>query len=235
VNKNLKLNITIKWKEIFENILNSKFNEKTRIKVEDLNLFIKNIRWLAVFDDETFFNWFYAKMFYKYRPIMQFYSILDSWEAYINSRERNYQRHEQCIDLLEEYFPYVMPTITQNLVSQTSKEKISETFKRVSNQIINLIDNSNNFTSLQKSNLTSHLKNLTEFYYVSVSLPPFRPKPELQTFIESFNQNDTLTRFLTEGELFKDNKLNLKDEFGIIRKKIANFSSKIFVNFSFHR
>lgn len=98
---NQHLKVEIDWESIFENMLDIDVSNETIIKVKHFNNFIKNMRWLAVFDDATFLNWFYAKMFFEFRPIFQFYSVVDSWDAYTNTRVRNYQRHEQCINLIE--------------------------------------------------------------------------------------------------------------------------------------
>jgi hypothetical protein len=210
----------IDWKSILENITKSSINNDTKIEVNDFNSLIKNIRWLAVFDDETFLNWFYAKVFYNYRAIMQFYPIVDSWDSYIHEKRRNEQRHEQCINVIEEYFPYVMPTITKHLIRSDAKLEIQETMSRVSTLIRNLINKSNDISNEDKASLTLKLQNLTDFNYLPILLPPFQPKSELKAFLESFDKKDTLTKMMIEGEAFRDKKLNLKDEHGIISKNV---------------
>lgn len=224
------VNTTIDWKKILEKILDIEVNNKTRIKFTDgVNKFIKKIRWLAVFDDETFFNWFYAKIFFEFRPIMQFYPIIDSWKAYIDTFERNYQRHEQCIEILEKYFPFVMPSITKKFITKDAKEQISKTFENVSELIRNFVNQSSVFDESDRTQLISNISDIASSHFLTMLLPPHEPKPELKSFVESFNENDTLTRFVTEGKIFRENKLKLKDKYGISREikdlKIRNFDN----------
>lgn len=206
---------SINWQNIIDRKLNVSIVNATKIKVENFQDLLYNIRWLNTFDDETFLNWFYAKMFFPYRLVFQFYSQVDSWDSYINNRNRNYQRHEQCIDLLEDNFPYTMPVITDKLIDKNTKKLVNDTLFRVASHSRNLIDQLK-LTEMQKSDKKKEIDDLLKLNYFSGLLPQLEPGDALHSFLESFNETDSIIRFILEGESLKENKLNLKDEHGII-------------------
>lgn len=214
---NQHLKVKIDWKSIFENILNIKVSDETIIKVKNFNGVIKNIRWLAVFDDATFLNWFYAHMFFEFRPIFQFYSVVDSWDAYIGNRGRNYQRHEQCLNLIEEYFPQVMPILVKHLLSNETESLIQSTLSRVAKMSENLIKDSQKLSQSEKETALNELSETMKTKFLPILMPAdIQPKDSTMEFFENFNENDTLTSFMTKGKAFRDHQLNITDEYGII-------------------
>lgn len=181
-------------------------SDDTLIKVKNLQSLVDNIKWLNVFDDATFLNWFYAQLFYKYRDVFQFYSLVDSWDGYINNRKRNYQRHEQCIELLEEYFPYTMPSIVDKLVDEETRQLVHETLIRVSDRTKQLIGLAN----VPESNKTQEkgkIDDLIRNQYFGVMLPKLEPGDKLKPILQDFNENDTIISYILKGDLFNKNQV----------------------------
>lgn len=208
-------NESINWKLIIESQLNVSVKNNTRIRIANLQKLLYSIRWLNAFDDETFLNWFYAKMFFPYRFLFQFYSEVDSWKAYKKSRTRNYQRREQCIDLLEEYLPYTMPVIVNELINKNKRKLVNDTLFRVASHLMNLIGRLE-LPKMEKSKKMKDIEDLLKSNYFSGLLPQLEPGDILQSFLKRFSESDSIIKFALEGEKLKDNKLKLNKYDGYI-------------------
>lgn len=211
-------NDSIYWKNFFEKKLGMSISKDSKIKVPTggslffhyftLHDFVKSIKWFDLLDNAAFLNWFYAKAFYEYREIFQYYSTIESWDSYINKRFRNYQRHEQCIGILEKRFPYTMPVISRKIIGKKLKNLISETTSRVVEELINSI------YQLELSGLdkTAEVKNVKDFVnnnFFTALLPKLQPGLELNKFLKSTEKTDSLVEIILKGETLLKEKLNL--------------------------
>lgn len=185
--------------------------------MKDLEKLIHNVRWLNTYDDETFLNFYYARLIKDYRSLFQFQSVADDFDAFLHSRTRNYQRHEQCIDLLENYFPYTMPAIISELIDEETKKLVQVTFDRVVMQMKNYFDKLN-ISDTQKIAMKVKIDDYLEKNYLTALLPQLEPNDELKMFLESFNENDTIIKLVMHGEKFKESHLRISGSQETLKK-----------------
>lgn len=207
--ENFFANETISWKKIFNHMLGVTIEKNSRIKVESFQKIVDNIRWLNLYDDAIFLNWFYAKLFFGYRSIFQFYSLVGSADEYTNDRHRNYQRHEQCIEYLEDRFPYTMPVISKKLIGKDARDLIHQTLIRISVQAKILIDKLQ-ISSNQKQSEKNKIDDYMFGKIFNPLLPDLEPNDELKLFLESFNSDDAIISFVMGGESFEKDNLNIQ-------------------------
>lgn len=211
-------NDSIYWKSFFEKKLGISIAEDSKIKVPTgdslwgyyftLDEFVKSIKWFDLLDNAVFLNWFYAKAFYEYREIFQYYSTIESWDSYINKRFRNYQRHEQCIGILEKRFPYTMPVISRKIIGKKLKNLIIETTSRVVEELINSIYH----LELSDIDKTAEIKNVKDFVndnFFTALLPKLQPGLDLNKFLKNTEKTDSLVEIILKGETLLKQKLNL--------------------------
>lgn len=228
---NEQVKVKIDWKSIFEKILNIKVSNETLIKVTNFNKLIKNIRWLTLCDDAIFLNHFYVSVFFKYRSILEFYSIVDTYYV-----KRNFQRHEQCLQLIDYSFPQAMLILVNRLISNETRSFVQSTYNQVVKMIENLIGESQTLTQSEKEEYSNELSNIVKTKYFRFMIPDVELQDFSRNVYESFNENDTLTRILLDGKILRDEKLRVKTSSNMYtlgkKRQIFKFQSLIFFNHS---
>lgn len=191
-----------------ESKLGITITKNSRIKISQA--IILSVKWLDLLDDAVFLNWFYAKAFYKYSEMFQFYSTIDKWDSYLNNRHRNYQRHEQCVEFLELRFPYTIPVVNEKMLGMDLKDLIKDTLSRVVKQVTASIQQLN-LPDDDKKNEIQRVMDYFKNNYLAALPPKLNPGKDLKEFLDNFDGSESLIEVLVNGEKLLKEKLNPPD------------------------
>lgn len=110
-----------------------------------------------------------------------------------------------------------MPAITGKLIDEETKKLVLITFDRVVLQMKNYFDKLN-MSGTQKSAMKEKIDDYLDTNYLTALLPQLEPNDELKIFLRSFNKSDSITKFVMEGEKFKENHLQINGDPETLKK-----------------
>lgn len=202
VDRNLK-DFKIDIKSFFEGLLIiDSLSETTRIKLQ-LNVFLKSLQILQdKFNDEDFLNLFYFDLFLSLRETLSLYPVLDFNLRIRPTVTRNRQRYEQCIDLIEKQFPFILPRFIDKLVDEKNLNEVLKTFERMKIVAKDLIMKEELIKAPKKNFIMKKLDSMT-------LVTEFHLNPEDSKQIEQFsekmisNQNQSLFEIVFNGKLLR--------------------------------
>lgn len=205
------------WKSILEEIfsINVSGGEQL-VKIGYMNTLLKQIRWLQLLDDATFLDWFYANMFARYPAIFLIYPEIVTDSKVYFQQTRSYQRHEQCLVLIERYFPYIIPFVSVHLTDEPTRRLVMRTISQVG-EIQKTLIRQSKLPSTDKLDALRRLEDVLANEHFPSVLPKFELAETTKAFLErivSGDELDEMHRVMWEGQRFRDSFVRKGDGFG---------------------